>query len=80
MYKYLTDDMAGNEGGETWNVPDVPWVNYFTNYGHALHGKYWNDIYGTPMSHGCVNLPVEVSAFLYGWAPLGTQVWTHEEV
>jgi lipoprotein-anchoring transpeptidase ErfK/SrfK len=26
------------------------------------------------MSHGCVNLPMDVAAFLYGWAPIGTAV------
>jgi lipoprotein-anchoring transpeptidase ErfK/SrfK len=26
------------------------------------------------MSHGCVNLPLDVAAFLYEWAPLGTAV------
>jgi lipoprotein-anchoring transpeptidase ErfK/SrfK len=26
------------------------------------------------MSHGCINLPLPVAAFLYGWVPLGTPV------
>jgi lipoprotein-anchoring transpeptidase ErfK/SrfK len=66
--------MEGVIGGEYYNVPDVPWVLYFTNSGHALHGTYWHNSFGTPMSHGCVNLPLDVAAWLYDWAPLGTPV------
>jgi lipoprotein-anchoring transpeptidase ErfK/SrfK len=55
-------------------VPDVPWVLYFTNSGHALHGTNWHNNFGTPMSHGCINLPMDVAAWLYDWAPLGTPV------
>ena len=51
-----------------------PWVLYFTNRGHALHGTYWHNNFGTPMSHGCVNLPLDVAAWLYDWAPVGTPV------
>lgn len=31
-------------------------------------------ISGNPMSHGCINLPLPVADFLYGWAPIGTPV------
>jgi lipoprotein-anchoring transpeptidase ErfK/SrfK len=30
------------------------------------------------MSHGCVNLPLDMAEWLFGWAPLGTEVWIHE--
>jgi lipoprotein-anchoring transpeptidase ErfK/SrfK len=55
-------------------VPDVPSVLYFTNRGHALHGTYWHNNFGVPMSHGCVNLPLDVAAWLYNRAPVGTLV------
>jgi lipoprotein-anchoring transpeptidase ErfK/SrfK len=29
------------------------------------------------MSHGCVNLPLDMALFLFNWAPLGTMVWVH---
>ena len=35
---------------------------------HALHGTYWHNNFGMPMSHGCVNLPLDVAAWLYDWA------------
>ncbi len=74
LTKFPSQTMEGVIGGEYYNVPDVPWVLYFTNSGHALHGTYWHNNFGTPMSHGCVNLPVDVAAWLYDWAPVGTRV------
>jgi lipoprotein-anchoring transpeptidase ErfK/SrfK len=74
LSKLPSQTMAGVIGGEYYNVPDVPWVMYFTNGGHALHGTYWHSNFGTPMSHGCVNLPMDVAAWLYDWAPVGTPV------
>ena len=72
--KYEADDMEGVLGGEYYNVPQVPWTMYFTGVGHAIHGAYWHSNFGQRMSHGCINLPLPVSEFLYGWAPLGTPV------
>ncbi|HKG24337.1 MAG TPA: L,D-transpeptidase [Thermomicrobiales bacterium] len=63
---------------ECWNIPDVPWVMYFTDNGDAFHGAYWHNDFGKPRSHGCVNLPVPFAQWLYDWAPLGTRVWIHE--
>jgi lipoprotein-anchoring transpeptidase ErfK/SrfK len=74
LSKLPSQTMEGVIGGEYYNVPDVPWVLYFTNSGHALHGTYWHNNFGTPMSHGCINLPMDVAAWLYDWAPLGTPV------
>jgi lipoprotein-anchoring transpeptidase ErfK/SrfK len=75
--KLESQTMAGVIGGEEYNVPDVPWVMYFTDGGHALHGTYWHSNFGTPMSHGCVNLPMDVAAWMYEWAPVGTRVEIH---
>jgi lipoprotein-anchoring transpeptidase ErfK/SrfK len=74
LSKLTSQTMEGVIGGEYYNVPDVPWVMYFTNSGHALHGTYWHNNFGTPMSHGCVNLPMDVAEWLYQWAPIGTPV------
>lgn len=69
--------MAGVIGGESYNVPDVPWVMYFTDEGHAIHGTYWHNNFGAMMSHGCVNLPMDFSAWLYSVTPVGTRVEIH---
>ncbi|CAA9557439.1 MAG: hypothetical protein AVDCRST_MAG49-2215 [uncultured Thermomicrobiales bacterium] len=72
--KLPVQDMEGVLGGEYYNVPQVPDVMYFTDVGHAIHGAYWHDNFGTPMSHGCINLPLDFSQWLYDWAPIGTPV------
>ncbi len=52
---------------------NVPNVMYF--YGaYAIHGTYWHNSFGSRASHGCVNVPVAFSAWLYGWADQGTRV------
>jgi hypothetical protein len=61
-------------GSIPYGVPDVPNVMYVNLDAEALHGAYWHNNFGQRMSHGCINLPLPVAEFLYGWAPLGTPV------
>jgi len=69
---------SGQASGQTpYIVQDVPNVMYINMDAEAMHGAYWHNNFGNPMSHGCINLPVEFSDFLFGWAPLGTMVWVH---
>jgi hypothetical protein len=70
-----TDAPAG--GTVSYDVEDVPNVMYFDMDAESLHGAYWHNNFGHPMSHGCINLPLDFAAYLYGWAPLGTMVWVH---
>lgn len=56
--------------------PDVPWVMYF-NGDEALHGVYWHSNWGTPMSHGCVGMPIPAAEWLYHWSPEGVTVNVH---
>lgn len=73
------DETPAAQRGSRYEVTDVPNVMYINFDAEALHGAYWHSNFGNRMSHGCINLPVDVSAFLYGWAPLGTQVWVHKD-
>jgi hypothetical protein len=75
--KVPSQTMEGVLGGEYYNVPDVPDVMYFTDRGHAIHGAYWHNNFGAVMSHGCVNVPLGTSTWLYEWAPSGTRVEIH---
>ncbi len=75
--KLVSQTMSGCIQGECYYVPDVPWVMYFTNWGHAIHGAYWHNNFGHVMSHGCVNLPVSFAEWLYWWTPIGTPVVIH---
>ena len=62
--------------GPGYYLPDVPWVMYFYE-GYGLHGTYWHNNFGHPMSHGCVNLPTPEAKWLYDWASVGTLVNIH---
>lgn len=73
----VSDDMAGSVSGTTWFVPAVPHAMYFTNEGHAIHGTYWHNNFGVPMSHGCVNMPEWAAAYLYSIAYVGVRLEIH---
>lgn len=62
--------------GDDFDLPNVPWVMYFYE-GYAIHGTYWHNNFGMPMSHGCVNMVPSQAGFLYNWAPVGTEIWVH---
>lgn len=72
-----SQDMEGVLGGEYYNVPEVPWVMYFTGEGHAIHGTYWHNNFGAPMSHGCINMPIWAAEYLYSIAYVGMRVEIH---
>ncbi|MFN8590534.1 MAG: L,D-transpeptidase [Thermomicrobiales bacterium] len=74
LVKLPKETMEGTVSGQQYRVEDVPYVMYFTNEGHALHGTYWHNNFGVRMSHGCVNLPMDVAEWMYQWAPEGTPV------
>lgn len=62
--------------GPGYSLPNVQWVMYFyRDYG--IHGAYWHNNFGTPMSHGCINMRNEDAKWLYYWAPYGTLVNVH---
>jgi hypothetical protein len=63
--------------GPDYYLPGVPYTMYFYK-GYALHGTYWHNNFGTPMSHGCVNLRTPDAEWLYNWASIGTLVNVHE--
>ena len=62
--------------GADFYLPDVPYVMYFYS-SYAIHGAYWHDNFGAPMSHGCINMRVSQAEWLYNFAPIGTWVVIH---
>ncbi|MBC8330497.1 MAG: L,D-transpeptidase, partial [Anaerolineae bacterium] len=70
--KYLHADMAG----PGYYLPDVPYTMYFYK-GYGIHGTYWHNNFGTPMSHGCVNMITDDAGWIYNWASVGTMVSVH---
>jgi lipoprotein-anchoring transpeptidase ErfK/SrfK len=70
--KLLSTPMAG----PGYYLPGVPFTMYFYR-GYSLHGTYWHDNFGTPMSHGCVNLRTAEAEWLFNFAEIGTLVNVH---
>jgi hypothetical protein len=72
--KLRATKMEGGSGRYYYNLPNVPYVMFFENEqiprwkGYGIHGAYWHNDFGTPRSHGCVNLPVDIARKLYYWA------------
>lgn len=63
--------------GPGYYTPDVPYTMYFFR-GYAIHGAYWHNNFGTPVSHGCVNMRVNEAKALYAWTAVGTEVVVHD--
>src|SRR3989344_6016836 len=68
-YKTRRQSMIGGSQtlGTYYNLPNVP-NNMFFYKGYAIHGAYWHNNFGQPMSHGCVNSPLANVAQLFEWA------------
>lgn len=55
-------------------LPNVPFTMFFANneypahLGYGIHGTYWHNNFGHPMSHGCVNMKTEEVEKLFYWA------------
>lgn len=64
--KHVSVTMDSDDAGDEFDLRDVPFVQYF-HEGYALHGAYWHDDFGTPRSHGCINLAPIDAAWLFGW-------------
>ncbi len=62
--------------GPGYDLKGVPYSMFFYK-GYAIHGTYWHDNFGTPMSHGCVNMNTDDAAWIYDNAPVGTYIIVH---
>ena len=55
-------------------LPNVPYTMFFSNdkvaasRGYALHGTYWHNNFGHPMSHGCINMKTSEAGIIYEWS------------
>ncbi len=74
--RYQSQDMNGYRLGYDYYLEDVPYVMYFYE-DFALHGTYWHNNFGNPMSHGCVNLTIADAQWLFNWSGYGTMVNIH---
>ncbi|MEN8172623.1 MAG: L,D-transpeptidase family protein [Chloroflexota bacterium] len=70
--KYRFTVMAG----PGYYLPNVPYTMYFYR-GYGIHGTYWHNNFGTPMSHGCVNMITSEAGWIFNWSTVGTVVNIH---
>jgi hypothetical protein len=60
--------------GTYYDLPNVPYTMFYYNAdvpkssGFSIHGAYWHNNFGHPMSHGCVNMKTEDAEVIYNWA------------
>ncbi len=76
--KYAQTDMRGGSyaAGDYYYLRNVPYTMYFYQ-GYGIHGTYWHNNFGQPMSHGCVNLRTSDAEWFFNWAEIGTLVVSH---
>lgn len=63
--------------GPGYYLPNTKW-NLNIVGGVFIHGAYWHNNFGHPMSHGCVNVSYKDMKGLYEFADVGTEVAIHE--
>lgn len=65
-FRYTKMSGGNKELHTYYYLPNVPYIMYFYK-DFGLHGTYWHNNFGTPMSHGCVNLPTLIAEKLFYW-------------
>jgi len=70
--KFTKTDMRG----PGYHLKDVPYTMYYDG-SYGLHGTYWHNNFGNPMSNGCINLRTEDAQWLFNFATVGTFVNVH---
>lgn len=71
VYRKLDSQTMSGPG---YSLPNVQWVMYFYQ-AYAIHGTYWHNNFGQPMSRGCVNLTNDEAYWFYNFASIGTPVY-----
>ena len=66
--KYRADRMTSAsvpDADHSYDLPNVPFTQYFKADGSAIHGAYWHDAFGTNQSQGCVNVTWTDAEYLF---------------
>lgn len=61
------------DGKPAWHYPDVPYAMFYHGE-FAIHGAYWHDGFGDPVSSGCVNMHPHDARWVFGNVTHGTYV------
>jgi lipoprotein-anchoring transpeptidase ErfK/SrfK len=60
--------------GPGYDLSNVLYTQYFNSEYEGFHYAYWHNNFGTPQSHGCVNMTLADSKWLWDWAFIGMRV------
>lgn len=72
--RYTRMEGGSSALGTYYNLPNVPYTMFFysdsvpKSRGFGLHGAYWHNNFGHPMSHGCVNMRPADAETIYYWS------------
>ncbi len=72
-YQYVRMTGGSQALGTYYDLPNVPFTMFFYQ-GYGIHGTYWHNNFGHPMSHGCINMKTAEAEFVYNWSSVGTKV------
>jgi lipoprotein-anchoring transpeptidase ErfK/SrfK len=82
--KQTNTTLKGSDSRGAWSDPVYYWMPFLDNqYGtYGFHDATWrkDSAFGNvspdsqDASHGCIELPLATSKWLYNWAPVGTTV------
>lgn len=64
--RYTLMQGGSKELNTYYYLPNVPYTQFF-HQGYGLHGTYWHNNFGHPMSHGCVNMRTSDAETLFYW-------------
>lgn len=77
-YQVIAKVPVKTYGGGDFNFyyPNTKWNLHFhtIKYRYYIHGAYWHDNFGQPMSSGCINVSYSNMERLYWWAQKGTPI------
>jgi hypothetical protein len=69
--RIVNGSMSGAEGQtDFYSLENVPWTLYFDG-SISIHGTYWHDGFGYRHSHGCVNMSLTDSFWVFQWSAEG---------
>lgn len=66
--KYISLQMSSSTTGASYDSPGIGWSSIFATGGVAVHSTYWHNSFGTPVSHGCVNVAPEAANWVFRWS------------
>lgn len=66
-WKIISKNMTAGSNGAGYSTPAVPWCTFISGEGIAIHGAFWHNAFGERRSHGCVNVSIEDSKWIFRW-------------